>query len=109
MAKTSVALWSRKILAKDTAEPHCKAGQQLAACRPAERPIELVSQERPAASSVGQRKAFFEAMIRSNSDTFVSVSPCLFKCLLSPFYAFVKLLLAQYCSAYIDLTKFLLL
>ncbi|KAK9790517.1 hypothetical protein WJX73_005962 [Symbiochloris irregularis] len=37
----------------------------------AERPIEMVSQESKP-SSVGQRKAFFEAMIRSNSDTFIS-------------------------------------
>ena len=68
MAKAGTSLWSRRSPTRTT-EP----GQALSSHSAAEHPIEMVSQERPAESAVEQRKAFFEAMIRSNSDTFVTV------------------------------------
>lgn len=69
MAKAGTAFWPRKSTTKGTALQLSPSQAGLAV----DQPIEMVSQERAADSAVHQRRAFFEAMIRSNSDTFVSV------------------------------------
>ena len=70
MVKGSAGLWCKK----DNIREADAASQSSSASSSAEHPIEMIRRDRQQDSAVGQRKAFFEAMIRSNSDTLITVS-----------------------------------